>query len=1277
LGLSATVSATPVHARVGNSIEVVVSVLNNYSYSVSTVRLDGAITVAGTGGVSSAGARGPTMVPSLAPGTMATFTNLYTATNEGTVSFTAAATGIAPKGVVTSTVATATVNIAPNGDLLIKRAIESADLYAGLGVFQTVPIPPQVKTNIVTSTNDVSIFQVQIQNNDPHTRIFTLQAKEGGNPVWKRAFLLSGADVTAQLEVPGGATLPAMAPGTALTLTVTLQDTNASPGDLNSAEFILGLASDPTLTLDAVQAFTRLVPVIVVNSTADLPLLDTNGCCCDTGRKLTNGVAECTLRAAIQLANRDGLKDLIKFQIPASDPGIVNGVPSIQPQTALPDLTASMVIDGWSQSSSASRPPVELSGIDASPRGPSWGKLLDGIGAERVENLIVNGVPNGLHVVAEGCEIRGLVINGFPSCGILVDGSDTIVQGDYLGIDPSGTLSEPNGKAPYGWPDSEQAIRGAAGGAGAQLCLRSPGNVVGGGDVHSGNVIAGGPNVGHSLYWVGPPGLVILGGAANGNVVEGNIIGLDASASHLPFMPQNLEPVSGLHGSGQYVGVWISDGSGNRVGGSAAGNGNLIAGNLQGVYITGDSASGNVIAGNQIGWSAGYTPDANAQGAGVYIRDSRSRQNTVGGSAPGAGNIIGGTEVGINDGGVSDTIQGNWIGVQADGKTAIRAQNGIFVGYAQSSLVSYNTIANIGSVGILIEESTSSRVFGNQVSSCDDHGIKLLFNCQGSVISLNTIFGNGHRIGISHGNGIYKDLNVERGAVTISQNSIRDSDGLGIGFNEYGTPSLNSVDLQPIRMLFARPPPVYANGQLQITGTLEGAIGGGTYLLEFFGNDRANPSGYGEGQTFLGSTAVTVGLLGIGDISVTLPCPKNPGQYLTATATAPDGNTTEFSRAVLIQPCTPGIKGICPGIETNVPSLTGASGHIRPMALSFGDGNGDGIQDWLQSNVASLPSFPGLWVTLAAPGGTVLENVTPTAVPDYSSLPSGYIFPIGFLSFGITNLPAGGSVTITNFLHLDADPGFAYAATTYFNFGSTPDNHTPHWYEFLFNGTNGVELLPDRIILHLRDGARGDHDVSINGEIVTLGAPAYRLPPAPQLAISLVSVGSSNIVDVLEGTNGTFSLVTNPVPVVTCVLSWPTNANNYVLGFRYGLSSQNLFDGLPAPVWQTVPQTPVIVNGRNYVTNTTINSTGFYRLSPNAVVATASGPVLLSVQLTGTNTILFSWPASASGFGLQQNSDLDATKWVNVTNAVSVVGGDYQVIASPIGGRRFYRLQAQ
>jgi hypothetical protein len=166
-------------------------------------------------------------------------------------------------------------------------------------------------------------------------------------------------------------------------------------------------------------------------------------------------------------------------------------------------------------------------------------------------------------------------------------------------------------------------------------------------------------------------------------------------------------------------------------------------------------------------------------------------------------------------------------------------------------------------------------------------------------------------------------------------------------------------------------------------------------------------------------------------------------------------------------------------------------------------------------------------------------------------------------------------------------------------------------------------------------------------------------------------------VDVIDGTNGTYSLITNPVPVVTCVLSWPTNANNYGLEFQYDLSSQNLWDGLLTFLWQAVPGTPVIVNGRNYVTNTTINSTGFYRLSPDVLAATASGPVLLSVHLTTTTALLFSWPVSASGFGLQQNSDLGTTNWVNVTNPVSVVGSDYQVIVSPVSGRRFYRLQAQ
>lgn len=309
---------------------------------------------------------------------------------------------------------------------------------------------------------------------------------------------------------------------------------------------------------------------------------------------------------------------------------------------------------------------------------------------------------------------------------------------------------------------------------------------------------------------------------------------------------------------------------------------------------------------------------------------------------------------------------------------------------------------------------------------------------------------------------------------------------------------------------------------------------------------------------------------------------------------------------------------------------------------------------------------PGLWVTLAAPGGTAFENVTPTAIPEFTSLPAGYVFPIGFLSLGLTNLPVNGVVTITNFLHLAADSGFSYGATTYFNFGPTPNNSTPHWYQFLFDGTNGAEMFSDRVILHFHDGARGDHDLSANHQIVTIGAPAYQLPPAPQLAIALSSAGSSNIISSLVGTNGIFSPVTNVEPVVTIVLSCPADATNYELQYVNDLSFQNPLSGLLAPFWQTVTQTPIVANGRNFVTNTTFGATGFYRLSPiAAVTATASAPLFLSVQLTTTNTVILSWPTAAAGFGLQQNSNLGTTNWVNVTDSVSQVGGQYQVITSP------------
>jgi hypothetical protein len=1294
--LVTSVSATPQRVRDGDEIQVVVTAVNVDSFTMNNVHLTTAgVTVsppsppARRGGVSLLAKLDPRSVPTLATGRSASFTNIYLATNYGTVSFKAATVGTGLYGLVQgSTNTSSPVKIAPRADLLIRRGVESDALYAGRDVFQTVPAPPQIKTNVVALLEE-SAFRVVITNEDQRSLTLTLLAMESSSTNWQTSYRLNGSDVTASVKAPGGAILPQLQPGSFFNLDVSMIPTNGASGDRQRVDLSLGVADDPTLTSDAVEAVSQLAREIIVNSTGDLPNQDPNGCCCDTGRKLADGkTPECTLRAAIDLANRLQGKPIIKFQIPGDDPGVVGGVPSIRPQSALPDLSSAMVLDGWSQSPGASRPPIELSGAALTPR---FGGVAIDNGEPNPQNLLPAGLANGLHVVSNGCEIRGLVVNSFPLCGILVDGWNTILQGNYFGTDASGALSEPSGY-PVGFDSRTMSIKGwhwMYGADGAQVCVRSPGNAIGGTGPHEGNVISGGPNFlesggANALYWVGTPGLVFLGSGASGNVVEGNIIGLDASASHVPTFPPGPPSFGDTVQGGQYAGVWISDGWGNRIGGATAAAANIIAGNYIGVWVSGIAWS-NVIAGNRIGWSANYRLGGHRLYFKGVVVAGHARQNTIGGG-PGAGNIIAGIEEGISDGGDSELLQGNWIGISPDGRTAPETGYGI-IAAGQSPQIVRNVLANLRLDGIYLSGAPAGRVFLNQIHACGDHGMEVGGACPGTVISSNAITST-RGVFQTDGDGIYiaKDLN-ESGAVTISQNSIFGNFGLGISFN-WGSKPSNVYGSPNYVRLADYPKPVLTNGQLRVQGEFTGSPNA-TYILEFFVSDHANPSGFGEGQTFIGSAALTTRPTTNGASRVlaqfdrSLPAQLGPGKYLTATVTAPDGTTSEFSKAVLIQPCdNPPPKGVCAGLEQQVPNLsTPPTGGVHPMDLGTGDGNGDGIPDYLEPHVASLPSIAGVWVTLSAPKGTTLENVMPSGPPDFTSLPAGYTFPLGFLSFGITNLPADGVVVMTNFLHLDAAPDFSYAAATFFNYGPTPDNTTSHWYEFKFDGNTGAELLPDRIILHLRDGARGDHDLTVNGEIVTVGAPAYQIPPGPALSVSVAAVGSTNVIDFTTDTNGALVLTTNLVSVATCVLSWPASATNYVLEFTDTLSPVELvFDStnaIPLGInWQPVLVAPTVVNGQNVVTNTVTGATGFYRLDyvpPVVAVMPAAPP--LSIQLTRTNTLLLSWSADSAGFVLQQTSALGTANWVNVTNAVNSVNGQNQVLVAPLNRESFFRLR--
>jgi hypothetical protein len=55
-------------------------------------------------------------------------------------------------------------------------------------------------------------------------------------------------------------------------------------------------------------------------------------------------------------------------------------------------------------------------------------------------------------------------------------------------------------------------------------------------------------------------------------------------------------------------------------------------------------------------------------------------------------------------------------------------------------------------------------------------------------------------------------------------------------------------------------------------------------------------------------------------------------------------------------------------------------------------------------------------------------------------------------------------------------------------------------------------------------------------------------------------------------------------------------------------------------------------------------------------------------------SLVITWPVDASGFVLQQNSDLTTTNWVTAPYDVSVVGTNNQAVITPAAGSSFFRL---
>ena len=198
----------------------------------------------------------------------------------------------------------------------------------------------------------------------------------------------------------------------------------------------------------------------------------------------TNDSGAGSLRQAILGANANaGQNDTIVFNIPGA------GVHTISPTSALPDITDSVNILGYTQP------------------GASHNTLANGDNAVLLIELDGTNIPNAptLLINTGGSSIvRGLVINRNPSAeGIrITGGGGHLISGNFIGTNAAGTAASAN---------SSNGI----------LILDSSNNTVGGTFPGARNVISGNGN----------DGVQITGSAATGNIVLGNLLGTNAAGT--------------------------------------------------------------------------------------------------------------------------------------------------------------------------------------------------------------------------------------------------------------------------------------------------------------------------------------------------------------------------------------------------------------------------------------------------------------------------------------------------------------------------------------------------------------------------------------------------------------------------------------------------------------------------------------------------------------------------------------------------------------------------
>lgn len=607
----------------------------------------------------------------------------------------------------------------------------------------------------------------------------------------------------------------------------------------------------------------------------------------------TNNHGAGSLRDAIINANATPGTDLIIFNIPGPGVKVINLI------TQLPDITESVVIDATTQPGHADTPLIELNG-QAIPFG------------------------NGLVITSGDTSVRGLAIGRFGGSGIVLRSCENnLIIGNHIGVDASGSLARANGTGILLSDSSRNVIGGLrrnviSGNSTNGIEVRGTDNVIQGnyigtnaagtaaiGNTSSGVLIAGAPFTNNLIGGTTFSARNVISGnqrgisiEAPGNTIQGNFIGIDAA---------------GVNKIPNHFGI-DSQSPNTLIGGLTAGAGNVISGNFEGVIFgrTGSKLQGNFIGTDVSGRIAIGNGNRGVVASGAAL---------IGGTVPEARNVIAANGLAnitlVSDGsGNGVTVQGNYIGTDVTGSrglidsSILLNTNGIAVfssknqigGVVQGAgnLISGNFVA------IILTQQASQNVMQGNIIGLNALGTEPLPNFQGGIEFFFDAFDNvvgGTQNGAANKiafNG-FRGVSVSNGGAvrnSIRGNSIFSNGGLGIDLGAPGVEPNDNGDSDSganNRQNF----PVLTSVTLGASSTtIQGSLNSTpntTFQIDFYSSAALDSSGNGEGALFLGATPITSDGSGNATINAVLPVALGPGRVVTATATDPNGNTSEFS----------------------------------------------------------------------------------------------------------------------------------------------------------------------------------------------------------------------------------------------------------------------------------------------------------------------------------------------------------------------------------------------